>query len=91
LEAKRPTKRIIFCRVENVRIDGKPAQRHIAYPGGFTESAVPYGQNIDPRLRFKELKRVDCCPGRSWFYRPTAQAMFGDTWAFTSIARMSLG
>jgi hypothetical protein len=21
----------------------------------------PYGQNIDPRLRFKELKRVDCC------------------------------
>jgi hypothetical protein len=23
----------------------------------------PYGQNVDPRLRFKELKRVDCCPG----------------------------
>jgi hypothetical protein len=26
--------------VENVRIDGKPTQRHIAYLAGFTESAV---------------------------------------------------
>jgi hypothetical protein len=51
-----------------------------------TCSSHPYGQNIDPRLLFKELKRVDCCPALrgSWFCRSTAQAMFGDTWAFAS-------
>jgi hypothetical protein len=29
----------------------------------------PYGQNIDPRLRFKELKRVDCCSALRGFDR----------------------
>ena len=26
--------------VENVRVDGKPSQRHVAYLGGITESAI---------------------------------------------------
>jgi hypothetical protein len=37
-------------------------------------SPSPYCQNIDPRLRFKELKRVDCCPAlRGFTGRPRKQ------------------
>jgi hypothetical protein len=37
-------------------------------------SLIPYGQNIDPRLRFKELRRVDCCSAlRGFTGRPRKQ------------------
>ena len=35
----------------------------------------PYGQNIDPRLRFEELKRVNYCPAPRCFTGPAAQTM----------------
>jgi hypothetical protein len=42
------------------------------FPGSIRRT--PYGQNIDPRLRFRELKRVECCPAlRSFTGRPRNQ------------------
>ena len=41
---------------------------------GYPDKWQAYGQNIDPRLRFKELKRVDCCRAlRGFTGRPRKQ------------------
>jgi hypothetical protein len=52
--------------VENVRIDGKTTQRHIAYLGGITESAIRiapqrcfFWDGIDEKLRSLKLAPPD--------------------------------
>jgi hypothetical protein len=53
---------------------GSSPYRPISFVAALLASTDPYGQNIDPRLRFKELKRVDCCPAlRTFTGRPRKQ------------------